>query len=554
MKSTEKRHAVQITNKFSDNIKQEALEYVLNNSEMQNPNLYLRQQIGILYESSHHFAKIEKRDNKYGLKHEDIAFILGLSVDTVKYHYQKYKKEKQGKILPNGRPKPLTTEELDTLKKWLDDQCFNPKPIEVIEFIKNKFNKNVEQRTLTTILKPLGYKKQFCLPMEAERYFCNEEKLAFYYHDLEMFTRANNISSCLCFNLDEEGHDDFVDKKAQDVIVKVGSSSHFYPVPRKDNRATFLACVSASGDATKPLIITKRKTAETSLLLEGITPDKVMLGFSEKGYITSTLFNEWLLDVFKPFVIETREKYGLPTEVGMILLDGASSHMTETFFTVCRELNLKIFFLPAHSSHMTQPLDLVLFHSHKNNMRKSLTNEQLAADLTKKIMRMYKSWCTSCTPPNIMGSFRAAGCIYELGGPSFHYIRFEKQASRFGMENLTEEEKTEKSREIFEKWNKEMGSRISVNDFNHFHLKVKEMKPIRKQEYDPSSKTYLLKLLIDACIPVTTAVLDDDTRPQQGRLTRKQVAEKNVMGSGSAYTALTFEEKLALEVESIFGL
>ena len=89
-----------------DNIKQEALEYVLSSEEMKKPNLSLRMQIGILYENSHNYAKIEKHDKNYALKHEDIAYLLELSVDTVKYHYQKYKKEKQGKILPNGRPKP----------------------------------------------------------------------------------------------------------------------------------------------------------------------------------------------------------------------------------------------------------------------------------------------------------------------------------------------------------------------------------------------------------------------------------------------------------------
>ena len=110
---------------------------------------------------------------------------------------------------------------------------------------------------------------------------------------------------------------------------------------------------------------------------------------------------------------------------------------------------------------------------------------------------------------------------------------------------MVEEEKAEKSlKNGTNKW----------GDFNHFHLKMKETKPARMQEYDPSSKRYLLKLLIDACIHVSADILDDDTRPQQGRMTKKQVAEKSVIGSENTYTALRFEEKLALKIESIFGL
>ena len=409
-------------------------------------------------------------------------------------------------------------------------------------------------RSLQNILKPLGYTKKFCLPMEADRYFCNEEKLAFYFNDIEMFTRTNNIASSLCFNIDEEGHDDFVDKKAQDVIVKVGSSANYYPVPRKDNRATFLACVAASGESMKPLIITKRKTAETSLLLEGITPEKVMLAFSEKGYITSEIFNTWLIEVFKPFVLERRQQLGLMTEVGMILLDGASSHLTETFFNVCNELNLKVFFLPAHSSHLTQPLDLVLFHSHKVNMRKNMSSEEFDAALTKKIVRMYKSWCTSSTPPNVMASFRAAGCIYEIGGPSFQFVRFEREASRYGKMSLTEEQRKANMDKIIAKYKGSLSARVSVTDFNKLHEKVKNMKPVRMREYDPTSKLYLLQLLIDACLPVETAVLDNDTRPQQGRLTKKQQAEKNAIETtNAAYMGLPFQVKLALKVQSVFG-
>ena len=429
-----------------------------------------------------------------------------------------------------------------------------PRPEEIIDYIAEKYRKKIDKRGLKTILAQINYNIKTCRPIEVDRYFCDEKKIRFYYDDIEMFTKANKIPSALCFNLDEEGHDDFMDKKPQKRIVKHENTDEFYPVPRTNSRATFLGCIDAAGGAAPPLIITKRQTADIDLILYGVTPDKVMLGYNSSGFINAELFNEWLVSKFKPYVQSRRKEYNIPdSQVGMIMLDGCSAHLTETFFSICEELNLQVFILPAHSSHETQPLDLVLFHSHKSKMRETLRLDDCeggsSSEVTKKIARVYTTWCGVCHVLNVMACFRAAGCVYEVGGPSYQYVRFTFERRRM-THKLIEDNCKGQSGKVLMKHKSETPSRVKVYEFNKLTEKIRFMKPVM-EEISPGDKQYYFRKLLQMVIPVEKVQHDSPENHKPIR-EKKKNQENNSIEQNVEYLRLPFEEKLKCELRSLF--
>lgn len=55
-----------------------------------------------------------------------------------------------------------------------------------------------------------------------------------------------------------------------------------------------------------------------------------------------------------------------------MILDGHKTHAVEDNIELCRQSNITLCFLPAHTSHVIQPLDVGIFNSYKANYRKAV--------------------------------------------------------------------------------------------------------------------------------------------------------------------------------------
>ena len=74
--------------------------------------------------------------------------------------------------------------------------------------------------------------------------------------------------------------------------------------------------------------------------------------------------------------------------------------------------NIKIFLFPPHSSHVLQPLDLVLFHAHKAAIRKYKTDSVSAINFVERFVKLLSSWQAAATTSNINGAWEAMGFTY----------------------------------------------------------------------------------------------------------------------------------------------
>ena len=85
---------------------------------------------------------------------------------------------------------------------------------------------------------------------------------------------------------------------------------------------------------------------------------------------------EWLE---KGFIPQTKPRDRLAR---LLILDGHGSHETTDFLWKCLEHDIYLLFLPAHTSHVLQPLDLTVFSSLKRLYRKELQKLSSLIDST----------------------------------------------------------------------------------------------------------------------------------------------------------------------------
>jgi hypothetical protein len=112
--------------------------------------------------------------------------------------------------------------------------------------------------------------------------------------------------------------------------------------------------INATGWALPPYIIFKGKVFIESWF-DNLAPDW-KINKSANGWTTDEISLDWLQNHFIP-CIEGRSK----GKYRLLVLDGHGSHLTAQFDQICTEHNIIPICMPAHSSHLLQPLDVACF-------------------------------------------------------------------------------------------------------------------------------------------------------------------------------------------------
>ena len=78
---------------------------------------------------------------------------------------------------------------------------------------------------------------------------------------------------------------------------------------------------------------------------------------SENGWTDDFLCEQWFCNIFVPCT-KARNTSGAPI---LLIYDGHGSHLTDGILKLAEENNIKLFQLPLHTTHRTQPLDVGIF-------------------------------------------------------------------------------------------------------------------------------------------------------------------------------------------------
>ena len=175
-----------------------------------------------------------------------------------------------------------------------------------------------------------------------------------------------------------------------------------------DNRSyvTSVECVSAGGFDIPSMIIMQGKHILNKWVYNNLD-GKISLAVSDSGYSNDVLAYEWLVH------FELHSRGTLRGRYRLLIMDGYGSHLTYKFWDFARNHKIILFRLPAHSTHLTQPLDVGLFqpfkHYHQEAIDKVVRLGSGDFDKLEFLACFQSMRQRTFTTHNIISAFRCTG-------------------------------------------------------------------------------------------------------------------------------------------------
>jgi hypothetical protein len=169
---------------------------------------------------------------------------------------------------------------------------------------------------------------------------------------------------------------------------------------------TVIQGACADGSAIPPFIIFKGREVNYGWLDEGL-PATWMFTASPKGWTSDQIGLQWI----HHFAKHTKSK-----TIGskrLLILDNHGSHTTPEFTSFCEDNNIVLLWMPPHTSHMLQPLDVGCFGPLKQAFSKRtqglIRNHIFHIDKSTFIATLYAAHIDAITSNNIRAGFRGSG-------------------------------------------------------------------------------------------------------------------------------------------------
>ena len=190
--------------------------------------------------------------------------------------------------------------------------------------------------------------------LDAARSNVDPQDVSHYQDLLEEAVRDKNPEQL--FNCDETGFSGKESVRVK-VLAKKGKKKVHQHQVKFPGHTTVLAAACADGTTISPLTIFQGSCPQE---ISGIPRD---WGFtaSKSGWITTEIFTKWFKEVFIP---ETNRK---PKPI-LLTMDNHISHTSVELLDIAKEAGVDLLYLPPHSSHFLQPLDVGYFNLLKQNM------------------------------------------------------------------------------------------------------------------------------------------------------------------------------------------
>ena len=160
-----------------------------------------------------------------------------------------------------------------------------------------------------------------------------------------------------------------MDKRSETVVVSRKTKHAYSESKGTRDHITINACVSVSGYIMPPHIIFSQSYPSGPYARDG--PDGALYSISDNGYMDSELFYGFISKLFIP---HTNRIPGPK----LLILDGHGSHLNIDIINLCRENNIHLYCLPPHTTHIFQPLDVVIFWPVKAHFNKITQHLKLA--------------------------------------------------------------------------------------------------------------------------------------------------------------------------------
>lgn len=331
----------------------------------------------------------------------------------------------------SGNRQILSHEEECLLLEWIQTEqnagnCATPRDVRV--YAQSLYENRTGEETTCTIDWWKSFKRRHkdeietrrCLPMESGRVAVAAEDVLLYFARLrEVIQQLKTPAQLL--NMDETGNSSRPNKgRSLRVVCSKRSTVEAHYQEAKDVTHVSLAgTVALSGKSLKPFLLTissvRFRDPELAMLQREFATFQ-----TQKGYMTTAAMEVYLRDVIEPYAVKLRRKQGDPTIPIYLIMDNHDSHNRACVLQQMASVNIVPIWLPPHSSHFLQVLDVGVFGAYKTNYRNART-KATKPKLEGKLLRVLKAWHTTTWTITIWNAWRASGMqVTTIGQVTFH--------------------------------------------------------------------------------------------------------------------------------------
>lgn len=263
-------------------------------------------------------------------------------------------------------------------------------------------------------------KVQYITSLEESRASVKKSSLELYFDNLNRIKNLE-IDPSLFLNMDETGCSGKPDKHIKGKCIVHSDSSVIPHMAEIDDykQVSIAATITLQGTMLKPLLIIPRKRYHKELSSLDIYDDLEYI-HSDSGYMNHEIMIHYITTILAPYIVNQRKRIGENSSPCVLIMDNLKSHYTQEVRNVFDNINdLHIIFLPPHTSHFLQPLDLSFFGIFKHYYS-SCRAANPADTLKKKVMNIHKAIYHTSYFSNIKKSFSLASFeSNSLGGGKF---------------------------------------------------------------------------------------------------------------------------------------
>ena len=197
-------------------------------------------------------------------------------------------------------------------------------------------------------------------PLTAERKDSHGlEDMTEYFNKLERVIKEKGITAVDVWNMDETGFRIGCGRAKMVIMLDPNKPLRMMDPDNRDY-ITSVECVSSGGEVIPPMLIISGVNILHKWCQENDLDEDTLIGTSESSYSNDDLAMDWL----HHFIHHTRRRRS--GSYILLIIDGFGSHATIPFFELAIANNIILFRLSAHSTHLTQSLDVGVFQSYKH--------------------------------------------------------------------------------------------------------------------------------------------------------------------------------------------
>lgn len=208
------------------------------------------------------------------------------------------------------------------------------------------------------------------------------------------------------YNFDESGFQmgEISSSKVVTAADKLGRPKQAKPT--NTEWVTLIQGACADGSLVPPFLVLKGKEYNRNWFLQG-QPSTWMIAVSENGWTNNQIGLQWAQH------FEKHTRFKTIGSKRLLILDNHESHVSLEFRSFCEENNIILLWMPPHSSHLLQPLDVGCFGPLKTAFSKqnqSLIRNHIFHVRKEDFLATFQTaFLAAFTTINIQAGFRGSG-------------------------------------------------------------------------------------------------------------------------------------------------